>query len=86
MHNELYKFLDSCSANLQQHSSHRFINTLAHRLYGETEDTRAAVEIARAIIAAVNRPQTDLNNSPTTQLSTSSTVIDHRGAPPPPVN
>lgn len=84
MHNELRNFLDSCSANLQQHSSHQFINTLAHGLYGEMEGTRAAVDTTWAMIAAVHRHRTDLNNSPTAQSSTPSTRIYHAEAHPAP--
>ena len=69
VHIELRDFLDSRGANLQQHSSHRVINTLAHGLYEETEDTQAAMEMARAIIAAGRRPRTDLNNQPASQSS-----------------
>lgn len=35
---ELRSFLDACGASLQQHSSRRFILTLAHGLYQETEE------------------------------------------------
>ena len=69
VHIELRDVLDSHGANLQQHSSHRVINTLSHGLYEETEDTQAAVEMARAIIAAGHRPRTDLNNQPASQSS-----------------
>lgn len=58
---ELRDFLDRRGANLQQHSSHRVINTLAHGLYEEPEDTQAAIDIAKEIVAAGRRPRHDLN-------------------------
>ncbi|CDF36767.1 unnamed protein product [Chondrus crispus] len=55
VHIELRNFLDAKGANLAQHSSHRVVMTLAHGLYEETEDTQAAIEMAREIIAAGRR-------------------------------
>lgn len=60
VHSELRDFLDSRGANLQQHSSHRIIMTLAHSLYEEPEDTQVAIEIAQSIIVAGRRVRTDL--------------------------
>lgn len=80
VHIELRNVLDSRGANLQKHCSHGVINTLAHGLLEETENSQAAVEMARAIIAAGRLRRTDLNNSPTTQSSTPSAMIDHAGA------
>lgn len=76
VHIELRNVLDSRGANLRQHSSHRVINTLGHGLYEETEDTQAAVEMARAIVAAGRRPRTHLSNQPGSQSCTPGTNID----------
>lgn len=48
------KFLDAKGANLAGHSSHRVVKNLAHRLYEETEDAQAAIEMARELIAALS--------------------------------
>lgn len=55
VHIELRNFLDAKEANLEQNFSHRVVMTLAHGLYEEAEDTQAAVEMAREIIAAGHR-------------------------------
>ena len=55
VHVDLRNFLDAEGANLAQHSSLRVVMTLAHGLYEETEDTQAAIEMAREIVAAVRR-------------------------------
>ena len=49
---ELRNFLDSRGENLQQHSSHRVVMTLAYSLYEEAEDTHANIDMAREIVAA----------------------------------
>lgn len=58
----LRDLLDKRGANLPQHSFHRIVLTLAHGLYEEQEDTHAAVEIAKDIVAAGRRGRTDLTN------------------------
>lgn len=63
-HIAVRNFLDSRGANLPQLSSHGGMNTLAHGLYEETEDTQAGVEIAGFVIAAERRPRAYLNNQP----------------------
>ena len=55
VHIELRSFLDAKGANLAQHASNRMLMTLAHGLYEETEDTQAAIEMAREIVAAGRR-------------------------------
>ena len=52
-------FWDERGANLQQHSSHRVVMTLAHGLYEEAEDTQAAIEMAPEIVAAGRRPRSN---------------------------
>ena len=52
VHMELRDFLDAKGANFAQHSSHHVVVALAHGLYEETEDTQAAIEMAREIIFA----------------------------------
>ena len=60
---ELRNFLDERGTNLQQHSSHRVVMTLAHGLYEEAEDTQAAIEMAREIVAAGRRPRSTASRS-----------------------
>lgn len=79
VHIELCDFLDSRGANLQQPSSHLVIDTFAHGLYEEAEDTQAAVEMARAIIAAGRRLRTHLNNQPVSQSSAPSRTTETPG-------
>lgn len=57
VHIELQNVLDTMGANLAQLSSHRVIMTLAHGLYEEREDSQAAIETAREIIATCRRPR-----------------------------
>ena len=52
---ELRRSLDHYGASLQQHSSRRAIMTLATELYTQPEDTNAAIEMAKAIVAAGRR-------------------------------
>ncbi|GAB0496835.1 hypothetical protein MMPV_008156 [Pyropia vietnamensis] len=54
-HRELRKWLDGHGANLQQHSSHRVVMTLATSLYVDTEDRVAATQLASDLIAAGRR-------------------------------
>lgn len=54
-HRELRKWLDSHGANLQQHSSHRVIMTLATSLYVDPEDRVAANQLATELVAAGRR-------------------------------
>eukprot|EP00170_Pyropia_yezoensis_P002975 contig_12489_g2982 len=54
-HRELRKWLDSHGANLQQHSSHRVIMTLATSLYVDPEDSVAAHQLASELVAAGRR-------------------------------
>ena len=63
VHIELRNFLDAKGANLAQHSSHRVVMTLAHGLYEETEDTQAAIEMAREIVAAGRRQRVQAPSS-----------------------
>lgn len=54
--------LDRYGADLQQNSSHRIINTLAHSLYEEPEDRNVAVQVAKYIISKgrrASRPEHD---------------------------
>lgn len=52
---ELRKWLDGHGANLQQHSSHRVVMTLATSLYVDAEDRVAANQLASGIISAGRR-------------------------------
>lgn len=61
-HNELRDFLDKRGANMQTHTTRRIIMTLAHNLYEEPEDTQAAIDIAKSIIAA-GRKRTNRSQS-----------------------
>lgn len=54
-HRELRKWLDGHGANLQQHSSHRVIMTLATSLYVDPEDRVAANQLASDLVAAGRR-------------------------------
>ncbi len=54
-HRELRKWLDRHGANLQQHSSHRVIMTLATSLYVDPEDRVAANQLATELFAAGRR-------------------------------
>lgn len=54
-HRELRKWLDGHGANLQQHSSHRVIMTLATSLYVDPEDRVAANQLATELVAAERR-------------------------------
>lgn len=55
VHRELRKWLDGHGANLQQHSSHRVIMTLATSLYVDPEDRVAANQLATELVAAGRR-------------------------------
>ena len=63
VHIELRNVLGAKGANLAQHSSHRVVMTLAHGLCEETEDTQAAIEMAREIVAAGRRQRVQTPSS-----------------------
>lgn len=69
VHIELRNFLDERGANLRQHSSHRVVMKLAHGLYEEAEDTQAAIEMAREIVAAGLRPRSTTSGSSSSQMT-----------------
>ena len=69
VHIELRNFLDSRGGNLEQHSSHRGVVTLAHGLYEEPEDTQAAIDMAREIVAAGCRSRSNAPGSSRRGLS-----------------
>ena len=60
---ELRNFLDRRGGILQQNTPHRVVMTSAHGLYEEAEDTQAAIEMAREIVAAGRRPRSSASCS-----------------------
>ena len=69
VHIELRNFLDSRGGNLEQHSSHHVVMTLAHVLYEEPEYTQAAIDMARDIVAAGRRSRSNTPGSSRRGLS-----------------